>query len=425
MVEIVQMNPKPTINIVGTFAVPRYFIPENNLAYPIAQKLFSQIKWKNSPVRADAQRNRFNAFSSLLWAVTEDENWIVHTDLNKSSYGIKKWPINYDAMSQTLSALVDMGWLEPHGTRTQSRQLRYLAALKSPMRQMSPFKVKELAWWPPIVEIRLGNTDLEKAPTDVELMSNPITRKWISKHLIPPMEDLNDKLLGHGFTLYPFGNPEDVEVQYRRIYTNLPQDNGNWWFTHGRIYPQTFTLPSKQEGWRQKTLINDKPTVEVDVHASGLRLLAEDYYIGFDLPNTEDLYAHGELSKLKRDLTKKIIQAVINGISLTRNTWPPSFADDNKTARLIASENWKDYTTAITKTYPALLQVRKDQGMDLMLQESDIIIQAMNNLLGKGIGCISIHDCLIVPVDNVDDAKEAFYASYRHKGYKQPKLSVE
>ena len=58
-----------------------------------------------------------------------------------------------------------------------------------------------------------------------------------------------------------------------------------------------------------------------------------------------------------------------------------------------------------------------------MLQASDII-GAMNHLLDKGIGCMSIHDCLIVPQENVKSAKEAFYFMHEHKGFKQPKLSV-
>lgn len=66
------------------------------------------------------------------------------------------------------------------------------------------------------------------------------------------------------------------------------------------------------------------------------------------------------------------------------------------------------YATAISETYPALLDIRKDLGLDLMLYESDIIIRAINYLLDKGIGCLSIHDYLIVPEDNVEDAKAAF-----------------
>lgn len=409
----------------GTFAVPRYFIPEGSPAYAEAQKLFGQIKWKKPPKRADAIKNRFNAFSSLLWAVTTDEDWTAYTDLNKASYDIKKWPINYDAMSQTVQALKDMGWLKGVGLRARNRQLRFVAPPGSPMRKMASFKVSELIWYQPTVQIRLGGTDLEKAPFDIELMANAEQKAWNAKYLLPVMDDLNDKLLGHGFTLFPFGKEDDyVHVQYYRIYTNLPQSDGSKRLTHGRIYPQTFRIPNKQKGWRQKTLIDDKPTIAVDVHASGLRLLAEDYYSGFDLPETEDLYSHGKLSGLKRDLTKTIVQAVINGVLLNRQGWPKSFKDDKKTAELMAGEDWNTYAKAISETYPALLGVRKDMGLDLMLQESDIIIGAMNHMLDKGIGCISMHDCLIVPQENVKDAKEAFCFMYQRKGFKPPKLSV-
>jgi hypothetical protein len=63
-------------------------------------------------------------------------------------------------------------------------------------------------------------------------------------------------------------------------------------------------------------------------------------------------------------------------------------------------------------------------GLRLMLDESNIIIRAMNNLLDRGIGCLSIHDCLIVPENNVDDAKGAFCAAYAKMEWKPPKLKV-
>ncbi len=387
----------------GTFAVPRYYLTASSPAYEDVQKMFEQIKWERPPKRADAKTNRFNAFTSLLWAVRADKDWTTYTDLNKASYDIRKWPINYDAMSQTVNALRSMGWIKQVGGRTKNRQLRFVAPLKSPMRKMAPFKVAELSWYPPNVEVRLGSTDLSKAPLNVELMANPKWKAYIAKRLIPVMDDLNEKLADHSFTLFPFGQEDDwVDVQYHRIFTNLPDPDGTPRLTHGRIYPQTFRIPSKKEGWRQKTLIDNNPTVEVDVHASGLRLLAEDCLIGFDLPDTEDLYTYNQLSDLKRSLTKKVVQAVINGVSLDQKSWPKSFKDDKKTAELIVGEDWNAYAQAIRETYPALAEVRKAQGMDLMLKESKIIIHAMNHLLDKGIGCISIHDALIVPQASVE-----------------------
>mgnify|MGYP003675637977 FL=1 len=409
----------------GTFAVPRSFIQESSPVYEEVQKLFKRIKWAKPHARADAIENRFNAFTSLVYAVSKDENFVVHTDLNKSSYNIKKWPIPYDAMSQTVKALERMGWLKRHGERTRNRQLRYRAAGRSPMRKMPLFEVQELPWSQPVVQVRLGRTDLDQAPWDIELMANPKWKAWIKELLLPAIEDLNDKLLDHEFVLFPYGKSDEVQVQYRRVFTNLPQADGEPRLTHGRIYPSTFNIPSKTKGWRQKTLIDGKPTSEIDVHASGLRLLAGDKDIGFELPDTEDLYTYDELSGLKRDLTKKIVQAVINGVSLDRQTWPKSFMDGDKKSKLIVGQDWKTYAKAISETYPALLKVRKDHGMDLMLIEGDIIIRAMNYLLDKGIGCLSIHDCLIVPTDSVEGAKEAFLEAYCHQGFRPPKLSVE
>jgi hypothetical protein len=60
-----------------------------------------------------------------------------------------------------------------------------------------------------------------------------------------------------------------------------------------------------------------------------------------------------------------------------------------------------------------------------MVSEADIIIRALNHLSDKGIGGLSLNDCLIVPEVNTDDAKEAFYAAYESFGRCKPTLTVE
>jgi hypothetical protein len=212
--------------IDGTFAAPRHYVSEHNPAYDKVQDLFNRIEWANPIRRADSKRHRLNAFSCLLWAVTDDPNWVTHTILNKSHYNIMKHRINYLAMSETVSTLKAMGRLEVIGTRTRNRNIRYLAPVKSPMRTIASFKLDDLGWYPPDVEIRRGNTDLDRAPLDVELMANPAQRNWNDKYLTPVMADLNDKLLNNSFTLFPFVKPDDyVQVQYQCIYTNCPQSN--------------------------------------------------------------------------------------------------------------------------------------------------------------------------------------------------------
>jgi hypothetical protein len=416
----------------GTYASPRYFIPEDSPAHAEAWKIFQKIKWAKPPKKANAIKNRFNAFSALLWAVTEDENWVVHTDLNKASYAVMKWPTPYDAMKDTVDALKAMGWLRKSGLRKQNKQIRYSASPKTPMRRMKPFEVRQALWWWPIVQVkrRKNNLDKKGGAMDVEFMTKPENRNIIAKYIKPAMKDLNDKLAYHECTFLEYGRNEiEVWPEYRRVYTTISDKTGperahDSRLSHGRIYLNDAFIPSKKKGWRQKTLIDGKPTTEVDVHASSLRLFSEDYDLGFDLPETEDLYTHGKLSGLNRKITKKIITASLNGITLDRKSWPKSFSEKEKDAQLIAGQDWLTYAEAIAETYPSLSKVDQHTGLDLMMIESDIIISAMNHVLDKGIGCLSIHDCLIVPEESTQVAIDAFNDAYQHKGFKLPQLSV-
>ena len=74
-----------------------------------AQKLFGQINWRKPPKRADAIKNRFNAFSSLLWAVTTDEEWpravVMRGRTRKGSRYFGPYPHAY-AIRDTLDLLL-------------------------------------------------------------------------------------------------------------------------------------------------------------------------------------------------------------------------------------------------------------------------------------------------------------------------------
>lgn len=411
---------------LGSMAVPRFYLKESRPEHKAVKELFDRIDWPQERPRADFLGHRFNAFCTILTAVRSDKDHIVHTLLNKSHYDVSDWPIPYRAIKDVMDALKRLGWLKRHGERKLHRNFRFIAPPNSPLLtcNINTIQLSELDWEPPIVSIRRGVSDLDRSPLDVEWMMNPQWKKWIAKHLTPRMEDLNDKLLSHEFVLFPFGKRDEwVQPQYQRIYTNLSGFREEPRLSHGRIYPRNFYIPSKKEGWRQMTLIDGQPTVEVDVHASSLTLLSNDYYLGFDLPDTDDYYQFGPLAALKRDLVKAVVQALINGVSYDYKGWPPSFKKDMATK--IEGENWSDYAIQIVTVYPALAQVRPNMGMDLMLEESDIIIKAMNELLDKGIGCLSLHDCLIVPEANTEDAKIAFYTAYAAKGNKKPLVRVE
>jgi len=294
----------------GTFAVPRYHLDPTRPEYKAVKALFDQIEWRQKTPRKDFLQNRFNAFCTIIAAVRSDPENIFHTIQNKSHYDINKWPTPYRAVKDIMDTLINLGWIVRHGHRKRYRNYRYKALSASPLLRLNveTIKLSELYWEPPVVSIRRGDTDLDKAPLDVELMANPQWKAWIGKHLVPKMDALNDKLLDHEFVLFPFGKADyDVQPQYQRIYTNTSGFKEEPSLLHGRIYPRNFQLPNKKQGWRQMTLIDGQPTIEVDVHASSLTLLSNDYYLGFDLPDTQDLYQYDRLANLDRELVKLVL----------------------------------------------------------------------------------------------------------------------
>ena len=413
----------------GTFAAPRYSLDKQRPEYTAVRQLFSQLKWHKPNPRKDFIDYRFNAFCAILWAVRSDEKHIVYTDLNKSSYVVHDWPVPYLAMSDVVRNLLDLGWLKRHGERRLDLSYRYKAPARSPLLvdTIGAIKLKELHWEPPVVSVRRGRSHLDRAPLDVELMANPQWKAWIAKHLIPPMEQLNLKLLDHAFVFFPFGKEDYfVAPQYQRIYTNVSGFKKTPALRHGRLYERGFTLPGKKQGWRQMTLIDGHATMAVDVHASSLTLLANDYYLGFTLPETSDYYQYGPLAMLKRELVKTVVQSLMNGISPKLKGWPSSFLQEERTALLIGDDQkWGDYVNPIVSSYPALAKLPEHMGMRLMLEESGIIMKAMNYLLDMGIGCLSIHDCLIVPEQHVEDAKSAFLEAYGRDVINKPKLAAK
>lgn len=409
----------------GTFAVPRYHLDPTRPEYKAVKALFDQIEWRQKTPRKDFLQNRFNAFCTIIAAVRSDPENIFHTIQNKSHYDINKWPTPYRAVKDIMDTLINLGWIVRHGHRKRYRNYRYKALSASPLLRLNveTIKLSELYWEPPVVSIRRGDTDLDKAPLDVELMANPQWKAWIGKHLVPKMDALNDKLLDHEFVLFPFGKADyDVQPQYQRIYTNTSGFKEEPSLLHGRIYPRNFQLPNKKQGWRQMTLIDGQPTIEVDVHASSLTLLSNDYYLGFDLPETQDLYQYGLLANLDRELVKLVTQVIINGVAYDRSGWPPSLKEEK--AKLIGNQKWADYVKPLLETYPSLTKLREHMGLHLMLTEADVIIHAMNYLLDRGIGCLSLHDCLIVPDHNAQDAVEAFNDAYDRFHMQRPILHI-
>ena len=144
------------------------------------------------------------------------------------------------------------------------------------------------------------------------------------------------------------------------------------------------------------------------------------------LPDVDELDQAGRLKNLNREVIKTLVQVVLNSSKplLERKHWPKSVTEDEEKKALIEDEGipWSTYRDALAHIYPALTKLPDDFGMRLFRVESDIIVQAMLRLLEAGIGCLSVHDCLIVPQNKVTEAEKAFVDAYAMFGFKPPKL---
>ena len=175
--------------------------------------------------------------------------------------------------------------------------------------------------------------------------------------------------------------------------------------------------------------IDGSSIAEVDVHASALQILAGHSETKFTLPDVSDLCQAGQLQNLNREVIKTLVQVALNSSKslLAREYWPKSITDDEEKKALIEGDgiHWTTYRNALAHTYPALTKLPNDFGMRLFRVESEIIVQAMLKLLEVEIGCLSVHDYLVVPYDKVDEAKKAFADAYAQFGFKPPKLKID
>ena len=333
--------------------------------------------------------------------------------MNKKQYDLFQYAISYRAVKDIRDVLLENGLLKPIGKSRMNVQQRYKASKKLKLRE--PIAFVSLGYTQALIEFRRANKgDLEKAPVDIEFMYKPEMQNLISKYIKPKMDALNDKMLSHEFEIP--SNPWGIQPQYRRIFNNSSTLEG------GRIYPRDFVLPDKK--LRKKIKIDGNPVAEVYIHACALNLLYNFRNVPIEFEG--DLYQANSLKELDRQLVKSIINASMNGLNLNSKDLPSSLTEKQDVAERIGSlkPDWKHYVSCIKATYP-LLTSKQQLGIYLWLLESDNIMFAMNYLLDRGIGCLSIHDCLIVPHNKTDDAKDAFNAAYAKQGFPMPRLSVE
>jgi len=431
------------ITELNNFCAPIYKVDRSSPDYQIAWGLFVWLGWVVEGRRSDFISHRFNAFCSILHTINANKDYVFHTDLNNASYAVRGWPIGYSPVVETIKRLEAIEWIvrrkptvenqdydfdltdtEKPTKRKRGVADRFTVPESSPLRLGNPIRVAPIldkegrAYFGPVIGL-YSRSNKERGGRG-PLLVEDLNDGWATtkRELKAPLDRINHLIAEHDYQHPDYESLNEWgELQYKRLFIRSLR-------RYGRLHNGF-----QSESNRGKLTIGGSPTAEVDVHASALQILAGHSETKFTLPDVDDLYQAGRLNELNRQLVKSVVQVAINGpVSfLEYNAWPKSMKKDEEKKALIADEGipWSTYRDALAHTYPALTKLPDDFGMRLFRVEGDIIVQAMLRLLEAGIGCLSVHDCLIVPQNKVAEAEKAFVDAYAMFGFKPPTLTVE
>ncbi|MDC1223757.1 hypothetical protein N8Z91_02595 [Ascidiaceihabitans sp.] len=431
------------ITELNNFCAPIYKVDRSSPDYQTSWNLFVWLGWVTEGRRSDFINHRFNAFCSILHTINANKDYVFHTDLNNASYAVRGWPIGYSPVVETIKHLEALEWIVRHKPTVENQDYnfdltdpekptkpkygvadRFTVPESSPLRLGNPIRVAPIldkegrAYFGPVIGLH-ARSDKERKGRG-PLLVEDLNDGWATTkcELKAPLDRINHLIAEHDYQHPDWQSLNDWgELQYKRLFIGSLR-------RYGRLHNG---FQSKSN--REQLTIDGSLTAEVDVHASTLQILAGHSETKFTLPNVDDLYQAGRLQNLNREVIKALVQVVLNSRKplLERKYWPKSVMEDEEKKALIEDEGipWSTYRDALAHTYPALTKLPDDFGMSLLRVESDIIVQAMLRLLEAGIGCLSVHDCLIVPQNKVAQAEKAFVDAYAMFGSKPPRLKID
>jgi hypothetical protein len=168
----------------------------------------------------------------------------------------------------------------------------------------------------------------------------------------------------------------------------------------GRLYGG-FWLPLGKERRLENTTINGESVVSLDFDAMGVRLA---YAAARQLPPERELYPlefHNGLPRgsTGRKAMKKLVAACQFSLQpITK--WPRGAAQGGKGVPVeVAIE-------AIRKAHPCVAQTFfMGIGHSLQFAESEILIDTLLRLIGRGVTALPVHDCIVVAESDLDTAR--------------------
>ncbi len=180
----------------------------------------------------------------------------------------------------------------------------------------------------------------------------------------------------------------------------------------GRLYTPLANLPDRKARIRINTIFNGNPVAEVDLksnHPSMLyalkgKQLDRDFY---QLIADES----GQSRANVKWLIMKMIGAPGRSITLAADI----DEDDYFESKFVMTEKERELIEAvIQRLFPDLYaEFYKDIGVVLQGLEGDIMLDAMCDLVDKGIVSLPIHDALYVEQQHIEDAEKALKKSWK------------
>lgn len=391
------------------FLVPMWTIPRESRreGHTQAFKLFDELDLGNS--RKGVTEARYHALCSLLVGVNSSKQHLFRLSQNKNEYSIQQYPIGWRAMMHVQQACIDKGWLVVSSAGDYSKRIMTVlqAPEGSPLIVGNLFPVARLPWNEPVIQVKLAvkkNGEYVSNNIDVEWHSKPSNRDFVATYLKPQVEHLNALARQH-----------DCDLGHYEFTQWVRKFRGGLVGCGGRLYDEGYQSASGVT--RLSWSIDGEAVAELDITACGPTILA--------CMNGQQALVEGldpyqiivdNVPSMTRKLAKKICQIAIGNDKLSAKTWPKSIRDDQQFNSLRRMIKWKTVRQVIAERLPYLLnpQARSKQALDIQFVESNWLMKVMKELLEvHGVGCLPVHESLIVPRSKVDLTKEVMARHFK------------
>jgi len=235
----------------------------------------------------------------------------------------------------------------------------------------------------------------------------PITRSDPNvAQLAGRMDRINAYLAG--VKVEPFG-----PVVLRRIFAQ-GDDPAHDWSQGGRMYAIGATpYQTAKRAQRKDIIINGEPTVELDIQASHLTILAG---LGHVPRFTGDPYSIEEV--LNREVVKRWVNMTLSHGKRHR-TWPKEAVEDFAKRGVDLRQDFPIKTTgdAILRHLPILMEDGSGVAVgwgELQFRESEVVLATMERLAFEhDVPALPVHDSLIVSVEARDLATAKLMEEWR------------